>query len=546
MKRQGQGFLRLTALLAVIAMVLAACSGGETSETTATTAAPDAPATTAAPDDDGGDEPTPTTEASGDATGGTLEVALLADISNFDPMAFSSVNFTLIKNLYDSLIEYTPEGEPIPNVATAWEIADDNTSVTLTLRDDIVFHSGNPLTSESVAGTLEKAADPELGRNLYSTMSIVEGWETPDDTTVVINFNRPVAEKQITDLLQFVSVIDPAGIENIDNEPAGSGPFLLESYDLGQSVKMVANPNYWGEGPFLDGINQTIFADADAASAALEAGDVDLIYNVSGREGKRLSEAGFNLVEGPGPLVQVLRLNPNRGAMQNQTFRQGLAYMLNREAILEVGYAGIGVVTALPWAPTNAAADPSYNETYAYNPEKAQEIFDSTGMSEAEMEDWRLLVNSGNADTVAISQLFQADMAAIGIDIELDLFEGAEYVDRILGGDFHAVFAGIGNVQKFPSRVATNSIYRTADNPVVGEPMFPAYVEAIERVDSTLGPEEEIQAAYDNLNEVLMDLSFALPTNTYQFGLMVVSPDISGITLDIDNMLIGRTLKKSS
>lgn len=201
MKRQGQGFLRLTALLAVIAMVLAACSGGETSETTATTAAPDAPATTAAPDDDGGDEPTPTTEASGDAMGGTLEVALLDDISNFDPMAFSSVNFTLIKNLYDSLIEYTPEGEPIPNVATAWEIADDNTSVTLTLRDDIVFHSGNPLTSESVAGTLEKAADPELGRNLYSTMSIVEGWETPDDTTVVINFNRPVAEKQITDLL---------------------------------------------------------------------------------------------------------------------------------------------------------------------------------------------------------------------------------------------------------------------------------------------------------------------------------------------------------
>ena len=543
LRRQRQGILRLMAMLAVMAMLVAACSGGDAdSETTVTTAAPDTSETTEAPDT--GDT-TATTEAMME-DGGTLEVALLADISNFDPMAFSAVNFTLIKNLYDSLIEYTPEGEPIPNVATAWEIADDNTSVTLTLRDDIVFHSGNALTSESVAGTLEKAADPELGRNLFSTMSIVEDWETPDDTTVTINFNRPVAEKQITDLLQFISVIDPAGIENIDNEPAGSGPFMLESRELGQSVTLVANPNYWQEGPYLDAIHQTVFDDADAASAALESGDVDMIYNVSGREGKRLSESGFNLVEGPGPLVQVLRLNPNRGTIQNQTFRQGLAYILNREAILEVGYAGIGVVTALPWAPNNAAADPSYNETYAYNPEKAREIFDSTGMSEAEMEDWKLLVNSGSQDTVAISQLLQADLAAIGIDIELDLLEGAEYTDRILGGEFDAVFAGIGNVQKFPSRVATNSIFRTADNPVVGEPMFPAYVEAIERVDSTLGPEAEIQAAYDNLNEVIMDLAFALPTNTWQFGLMIVSPDVSGITLDIDNMLIGRTLKKSS
>src|SRR5690606_17147768 len=103
------------------------------------------------------------------------------------------------------------------------------------------------------------------------------------------------------------------------------------------------------------------------------------------------------------------------------------------------------------------------------------------------------------------------------------------YTDRLLGGEFDVLFGGIGNVQKFPSRVATNSIYRTADNPVIGEPMFPDYVEAIERVDSTLGPEEEIQAAYDNLNEVMMELAFALPTNTYQFGLMIVSPDISGI-----------------
>ncbi len=545
---------RLFALLLVLALVFAACSGDD--DDAGGDEGGDEATTTEAMEEEGGDDTT-TTEAmeeEGDdtattaaaeegASGGVLEVALLDDISNFDPMAFSAVNFPVIKNLYDSLIEYTPEGEAIPNLATEWTISDDNTSVSLTLRDDVTFHSGAPLDSAAVAATLEKAADPELGKNLFSTMSIVADWETPDAQTVVVNFVNPTADKQITDLLQFLSIIDPAGIADVENTPAGSGPFMLESRNLGQDVILVANPNYWQpDQPVLDGINLTVFGDPDAASAAFESGGVDIIFNVSGREGKRLAEAGNQLIEGPGPLVQVLRLNVNNGPLQNEQFRQGLAYILNREAILEVGYAGIGVVTALPWAPNSPAADPSYNDTYAYDPAKAQELFAASGLSEAEMNDWTLMVNGGNPDSLAISQILQADLAAVGINIELDPAEGSDLTDRTLGGEFDGYFGGVGNVQKFPTRVATNSIYRTSDNPVLGDALPQEYVDAIERVNSTLGPEEEIQAAYDNLNEVLMETAFGLPTNTYQFGLMIASPAVGGITLDIDNIFVGRTI----
>ena len=65
--------------------------------------------------------------------------------TNFDPQQFSTVNFPLIKNLYDSLLEYTPDGKAVPSLATAWKIAPDNTSVTVTLRKDVKFHSGAPL-----------------------------------------------------------------------------------------------------------------------------------------------------------------------------------------------------------------------------------------------------------------------------------------------------------------------------------------------------------------------------------------------------------------
>src|SRR5690606_8698352 len=89
----------------------------------------------------------PTSVLAQDLKGGTLRVAIQADMTNFDPQQFSTVNFFLIKNLYDSLVEYTPDGEAIPSLATEWSIAEDSKSVTVKLRDDVKFSaSGNPFT----------------------------------------------------------------------------------------------------------------------------------------------------------------------------------------------------------------------------------------------------------------------------------------------------------------------------------------------------------------------------------------------------------------
>ncbi len=474
--------------------------------------------------------------------GGTLRVGVRNDINSFDPMAFSVVNFFAIKNLYDSLIEYTADGEAIPNLATGWEIADDNTSVTLTLRDDVTFHSGNPFNAAAMAATLEKASDPEEGKNIFPTTGIIENWEVVDDTTLTINFNAPVPTKQITDLLQFMPAIDPEGMADVVTVPAGTGPFMLENRTVGQSLTFVANPNYWREGqPILDGMEFTVFSDDAAASAALESGGVDLVYNGTSRSAVRLRDQGFQVLQGPGKLVQVFRINSTVPPFDNADFRQAFNYLMNRPAILQIGYAGLGEPTALPWAPASPAFDPSVTEAYAYNPARAREILDGSGLSEAEQEDWALLVNGSDEPSVLISQIVQASLAEIGMDIDLDIREGAEFIDALLSGGFAAVFGGVGNVQKFPSRVATNSIYRTVNNPVFGDPHpHPAYVEAIERVNTAFG--EDVQAAYDNLNQVLVNEAFAIPTNSYEIGLITAAPNVGGFTLDIDNLLIGRTI----
>lgn len=475
---------------------------------------------------------------------GKLRVALLADIANFDPHQFSSINFPIIKNLYDSLIEYTAEGKAIPNLAASWDIAADAKSVTLKLRDDVKFHSGGAFDAEAVSVNLKKCADPAKGKNVYATMGIVQDWTVVDPRTIRVNFKAPVPEKQITDLLQFISIIDPATIDSAETKASGSGPFTLAERVLGQRIRLAPNPNYWRKGePLVSEVVFTIFSDNDAASAALESGSADIVYGGSARAAVRLRAASYQLFQGPGPLIQVFRINSTRGPFRNQKFRQAFNHLLDRAAILRVGYAGLGQVTALPWAPANPAFDASYNTKLAFDLDKGRALLKESGLSEAEMKDWKILVDGGNQDSMAITQIVQQTLARVGIQVDLDVKQGAEYVDALLTGKFAATFGGVGNIQKFPTRLTTNSIYRTSNNPILGEPNpHPAYVAAIDRVNKTFGPGADVKGAYDNLNKVLVEEAFGVATNSYDIGLIVAAKNVAGITLDIDNQLVARTI----
>ena len=476
--------------------------------------------------------------------GGRLRVAILADMVNFDPAQFSSQNFPLIKSLYDSLIEYTAEGQAIPSLASAWSVGAGNNSVTVTLRRDVTFHSGAPLNAEAVSATLKKAADPKLGKNLFATMATVKDWTVVDPFTIRLNFSSPMPDKQITDLLQFISPIDPAGIADVEAKPAGTGPYVLAERVLGQRVRLTANPRYWRpEKPLITEVVLTVFSDNDAAAAALESGSIDIVYGGASRQALRLRSAGFQLIQGPGPLVQVFRINTTTGPFRNEKFRQAFNFLMDRQAILQVGYAGLGEVTALPWAPASPAADKSYNTTYGFDLEKGRALLTASGLSKADMENWKIMVNGGDPSSASISQVVQATLAKVGLNVQLDVLGTPEFTTALLAGKFNALFGGIGNIQKFPTRVTTNSIYRTSKNPVLGDPHpHPAYVAAIDRVNQTFGTGAEVKAAYDNLNKVMVESAFAIPTNTYDIGLIVAAKNVGGIVREIDNMPVFRTM----
>jgi peptide/nickel transport system substrate-binding protein len=465
-------------------------------------------------------------------------------VVNFDPLQYSAVNYPLTRNLYDPLIEYTPDGKAVPGVVESWQIAPDNGSIALKLRGDVTFTDGTPLTADAVAATLKKAADPVKGKNVYPTMAIVKNWVVTDPHGIVVNFTNPVPDKQITDLLQAISPIEPSAVDSAETKIAGTGAYTLAERVLGQRMRMVANPKYWRLGqPVSPEVVITVFSDNEAASAALQSGGVDLIYGAASRNAVRLHNEGFQLIQGPAPLVQVFRINTTRGPFRNEKFRQAFNYLMDRAAILKVGYAGVGQVTSLPWVPASPAYDSSYDTKYAFNLDKGRELLKASGLSEAEMNNWKLLADGGDQAAVAISQVVQSTLAKAGITVQIDLKQGSELVDAMLGGKFDALFGGIGNNQKFPSRVTTNSIYRILKNPVLGDPNpHKDYVAAINRVDHALGSGPDVKAAYDNLNRALVEAAFGIPTNTFSVGLIVAAKNVGGVTPDIDDIFVARTI----
>lgn len=475
--------------------------------------------------------------------GKPLRVALLNDIVNFDPMQFSSQNASIMRNLYDTLIDYDETGKPVPALAESFQIAPDNMSCTIVLRQGVTFHSGAALTSADLDASLKKANDPKTGKNVYPTMSVVKDWTVVDGRTVRLNFKAKVPDKQVTDLLQFMFVIAADTVDAAETKVNGTGAYTVAERQLGQRMKLAAFPKHWRAGlPIIQEVNFTIFSDNESAAAALESGAADMIFGGGARAAVRLRNNGFQLWQGAGQLVQVYRINTTKPPFDNAKFRQAFNFLIDRAAILRVGYAGLGEVTALPWAPVNPAADRSYDKTYGFDLAKGQALLKESGLSQAQMNDWKMLVNGGDQDSVAISQVVQSTLKRAGIDVQLELKQGSEYVDALLGGKFNATFGGVGNVQKFPTRITTNSIYRTVNNPVLGNPNpHTAYVAAIEQVNSAFGT-DAVKAAYGALNKSMVDASFGIATNTYDVFLAVAAKNLGGFTKDLDSLLVLRTI----
>ena len=185
----------------------------------------------------------------------------------------SGVSETTTRNVYEGLTSINDAGEVVNTLAENIDISEDGLTYTITLRPDVTFHDGTPLTSKDAAWVVSEAIAPESKSARASDLRVINKIETPDEQTLVLALDHKTASLPF--FLASITVVKEGDKENTSKN--GTGPYKLVEWVQGDHLTLEANPNYWGDAPKNPGVTFQFFTDETALDNALRTGAVDIV-----------------------------------------------------------------------------------------------------------------------------------------------------------------------------------------------------------------------------------------------------------------------------
>ena len=421
-------WLEKASMLAIMGLALAACA-----PPTADDAA------------GGGDEESQGSAAgeSADATGGQLVVARTGDIDNLDPhLATAFQTYQTLELVYDTLFELTPELEVTEGLVESYEYDEAGTTLTLTLREDVVFQDGSELDSEDVTASLERILDEETGAVGRGNLTSVTAVEAPDASTVELTLSEPDGTLPVALAGLNTAILSSEAIAagTVGSDPMGTGPFAFENWDQGQSVLLSAHDEYWGDGPYLDEVQFRVIPDETSLLAGLRADEFQMGVMTDPSVVPQIDEAELTVERTPALAYHALMLNSTRGPLADQLVRQAIACAIDRQELVDNALFGEGEVTGPFTAPAFAGDPYDGLPCDGRDVELAQSLLEEAGQGDGFTLN-TIVMTGGYETAIDEAQVLQAQLAEIGVTLDLEQLETNVYVDRWLAADFDAAVA---------------------------------------------------------------------------------------------------------
>ena len=304
-------------------------------------------------------------------SGGEFRVGTNAPVDLNPSTGTNDPEILFNRMIYDYLIDVSPAGDLVPNLATEWEISEDGLSYRLTLREGVTFHDGSALTSEDVVASFNRLLE---GSPALSLLGDDFSIAADGDNAVVFTLTGPNADFLfgVASRWSFILSADiiAEGSPNVLGEGddlygnfVGTGPFILTDFQPGESATFTANENYWIPGqPALDSVTHIYIEDQQAQIDALRSGTVDFIFKVSFDRVEELEAAGLNVLIEATNQHPVIRIRADEGALgEDVRVRQAFKLATDRDILnlnLFDGRAAVG---------NNDPIGPLYGPFYSYN-----------------------------------------------------------------------------------------------------------------------------------------------------------------------------------
>jgi peptide/nickel transport system substrate-binding protein len=377
---------------------------------------------------------------------GVLVVGQIAEPQALDPHAVTAVNdFRILMNVYDGLVRYasgTLEVEPA--LAESWEISEDGTVYTFTLRDGIRFHDGSAFDADAVVFNFERMLNED--HPYHSTgpfplsffFSAIETVEALDASTVRFTLNEPYAPFLSNLAYPTGLIVSPAAVAqhgaDFGRNPSGTGPFRFGEWRSNEAVVLSRNEDYWDGAPELEAVVFRPITDANTRVAEMLSGGIDMMVEVPPVALSQFRGEGYELVEQAGPHVWFLILNAKEGPFADKRVRQAANYAIDKAALVNDVLEGTAEIAAGPTPPAFAWAYNDALEPYPHDPDRARALLAEAGAEGAALTFYVTEGGSGMLDPIPMGTAIQADLAAVGFDVTIETYEWNTFLGRVNPG----------------------------------------------------------------------------------------------------------------
>src|SRR5215212_97045 len=382
--------------------------------------------------------------------GKTLVVAIPQSTVQLDPAIAGSNGYgdilPLVDNITEGLTRFKPGTVEIePALAESWEVSEDGLTYVFTIRPGVTFHDETPLDAKAVEMNFLRQFDEDNPLHQESMVyagivfADVEAVKATGDMELTVTMSRPSVLLPGNLAIFAAGIVSPTALKadggDIGQSPVSTGPFKFDSWTKDVELVLVANDDYWGGRPALDRVVWRTIADDTVRLSELQTGSIDVANQIDFKDTPDIEgDENLQLITGPFLNVQFLAFNQAIPPFDNHSLRMAVQHAINKESIAEVVASGHYTLGAGPIAPTLLGYDPSLAERYPYDPEQAKSLVAESGLSDITFD----LLNRANSFWPLLGQLIQSDLAAVGITVNLQSLEDAEFFDRVNTGEVQA------------------------------------------------------------------------------------------------------------
>ena len=410
--------------------------------------------------------------------GGTFR-RLWADPPTLDPhQVTDTTSAGLVVELFSGLVKLSNELKIVPDLAESWVISGDGTIYTFTLREDLKFSDGSPITAADFKWSWERAANPDtestvadvyLG-DIVGINAIVDGdavssngIKVIDERTlqVTIDGAKPYFIAKLTYPTAFVLKQEnvEAGGDRWTDTPVGTGPFVLDDYRVGERIVFTRNENFNGRKAYLD---KVLFNLAGGIAMAMYETDEIDITGVGLADLERVQDPDEPLNRDlvnipPGFSISYVGFNTEKPPFDDMKFRQALNLAVNKELIAESVYAGL-VLPAYGILPPNFPGFTGNIVGLRFDPDdvagseaRARAVLAESKYADPETRPRIVITIPGTGGSPSLDVEIVADMwrNVLGVEAEIQQVEWATYLQDLNRERLQA-FGGLGWEADYP------------------------------------------------------------------------------------------------